>query len=382
MNPFLLAAPWLAFPLVVPFILRRRPRLRDYAPLGTQLPFVSVIVPARNEAINIGPCVGSLLESDYPHKEIIVVDDGSTDATCDIAHAMAERDANLMRVIEPGPLPANWIGKNWACWNGYQQARGDLLLFTDADTRHQAQLLPRAVAALEQTGAGLLTILPRQIMESFWERIVLPHIFLVITMRFVRTAAINRTRNPRDAIANGQFLLMSRSCYERIGTHEAVRSSVVDDLAIAQRVVAAGEQLLVAHAPEFLETRMYRSLPEIVEGWSKNLALGAKLAFPRPIATLMIWLAVVLGIVLWVAPPLLLLATFFLAELASIRAWAFIASLAALAGWFYVYLHMRAGLSGAFLYPLGALVASFLMARSAWRGRRVEWRGRSYRVPI
>src|SRR5262245_56636998 len=382
MNPFLLAAPWLAFPLIVPFILRRRPRLRDFAPAATQLPFVSVIVPARNEAINIDPCVGSLLESDYPHKEIIVVDDGSTDATGDIAHAMAESDANLLRVIEPEPLPANWIGKCWACWNGYQQARGDLLLFTDADTRHLAELLPRAVAALEQSGAGLLTILPRQLMESFWERVVLPHVFLAITMRFARAAAVNRTHNPRDAIANGQFLLMTRSTYERIGTHQAVRASVVDDLAIAQRVVEVGDQLLVVHAPEYLQTRMYRSLPEIIEGWSKNLALGAQLAFPRFIATLLPWLAVLLGIVLWVAPPLLLLATFFLTEIASLRAWAFIATLAALAGWVYVNLHMRAGLSSAFLYPLGALVTAYLMARSAWRGHRVEWRGRSYRVEI
>jgi chlorobactene glucosyltransferase len=382
MNPFLLAAPWLAFPFIVPFILRRRPRLRDFSTSGSTTPFVSVIVPARNEAVNIGPCVGSLLDSDYPHKEIIVVDDESTDATGDIVRAMVERDGDQLRIIEPQPLPPNWMGKCWACFSGYQQARGDLLLFTDADTRHNREVLSRSVAALEQSRAGLLTLLPTQLMESFWERVVLPHVFLGITIRFARTAAIQRTHNPRDAIANGQFLLMTRNCYERIGTHQAVRTSVVDDLAIAQRVVAAGDNILVVHAPDFLETRMYRSLPEIIEGWSKNLALGARAAFPRWIAPLVLWLAVALGLLLWVAPPILLIFSFLSPVLAPLRAWTFLASTGALAGWIYVYLHMRAGLSGAFLFPLGALLTSFLLARSAWRGRHVEWRGRSYRIQI
>lgn len=381
MNPFLLAAPWIAFPLLVPFLLLRRPRLRDVAPATGAQPLVSIIVPARNEAINIGPCLATLQDSCYPNKEIIVVDDGSTDATGDIARAFAERSGGELRVIETEPLPPDWIGKSWACWSGYRQARGELLLFTDADTRHDDDLLPLAVSALQQSGVSLLSLFPRQIMESFWERVVLPHVFLGISLRFASAARINRTRNPRQVLANGQFLLMTRSSYERMDGHHSVRSDVVEDIALAQRVVASGERLLLLHAPDYMETRMYRSLPEIIEGWSKNLALGARRAFPARFAPVVLWLAVALGLLLWVVPPMLLLASLFFGQLAPLRAWAFYASVGALLGWLYVHLFMRSGVTAALLFPLGALLTCFLVARSAWRGSRVVWRGRTYDVP-
>jgi hypothetical protein len=146
--------------------------------------------------------------------------------------------------------------------------------------------------------------------------------------------------------------------------------------------VASGERLLLLHAPDYMETRMYRSLPEIIEGWSKNLALGARRAFPARFAPVVLWLAVALGLLLWVVPPMLLLASLFFGQLAPLRAWAFYASLGALLGWLYVHLFMRSGVAAALLFPLGALLACFLMARSAWRGSRVVWRGRTYDVPV
>jgi chlorobactene glucosyltransferase len=380
MNLLLQAAPWLAFPLLVPWLLRRRPNLRDCTTTTGELPLVSIIVPARNEALNIGACLGSLLGSNYPNKEIIVVDDGSTDATGDIARALAEQTGSNLRVIDAGPLPDGWLGKSWACWTGYQHAQGELVLFTDADTRHGEALLAMAVGALQQMQASLISLLPRQLMESFWERVVLPHVFLSISLRYASANRVNRTRNPRQVLANGQFLLFDRSRYEQVGGHAAVRGEVVEDVALAQRLVGHGQRAILLHAHQDMETRMYRSLPGIIEGWSKNLARGVHLSLSPALANLVLWLAVPINLTLWVVPPFLLLASLFLDTGAALRAWAALASGGALLGWSYTHLHMRSGLSAAFLFPVGSLMASYIVARSALRGRHVEWRGRRYEV--
>src|SRR5690606_20865796 len=179
------ALPWIAFALVVPLLLRFRPRLdRHPPPPSDARPLVSIIVPARNEAENIGTCVATLVNTSYPQREIIVVDDGSTDGTTDIARLLAARSAGAIRLVEGEPLPDGWMGKCWACWQGYEVARGELLCFTDADTRHDDDLLGHAVGALTGTGADLVSVLPRQLMESFWERVVLPHIFTMISLRY------------------------------------------------------------------------------------------------------------------------------------------------------------------------------------------------------
>ncbi|MEX2284758.1 MAG: glycosyltransferase family 2 protein [Gemmatimonadota bacterium] len=380
MLNFLMAAPWLLFPVFVIVLLRRRPRITDYEPAYGELPLVSIIVPARNEAINIGHCLSSLVTSSYPHREIIVVDDDSTDSTGDIARAFAEREPGQITVVNNDPLPEGWVGKSWACWTGYQRSRGELLLFTDADTRHGEDLLAHAVGAQNRTSAGLVSLLPRQRMESFWERVILPHIFLAIMIRFPNSGRVSRTRNPRSVIANGQFMLLPRGTYEAIGGHRAVRGYVVEDLAIAQAVVRSGQRMLLAHAYDVMDTRMYRSLREIIEGWTKNIALGAQLTLPPGIGILALWLGVLAGVVLWVVPPIVLAAGFLVGALARFREWALIATLASLVGWLYTHLRMGAGVRAVLLYPLGALLSSFVVARSAIRGNRVEWRGRRYRV--
>src|SRR5207237_1424880 len=139
-------------------------------------------------------------------------------------------------------------------------------LFTDADTRHHQQLLGHAVSALRENNADLATVLPRQLMIGFWERIVLPHVFVAIMLRFHDVKRIINARSPRDAIANGQFMMFSREGYEKIGGHESVRGNVVEDLRLAQRVVEEGGKVYAGHAEDLMETRMYRSLGGIVEG--------------------------------------------------------------------------------------------------------------------
>ena len=276
----LLAAPWVAMLLIMPLMLLRRPRLNSFPPPSGDAPLVSIIVPARNEAVNISVCLASLLNSEYPDFEIIVVDDGSSDGTDDIVRILAEHSDGRVHLVNGEPLPPGWLGKPWACWQGYRRARGDLLLFTDADTRHEERLLGHAVGALTRHSADMTSVMPRQLMVGLWERLILPHIFAMISLRYINMERVNRTRTPRHAIANGQFILIRREAYEAIGGHEGMRAEVVEDQRIAQRLVAAGRRIFVAHAEDLMETRMYRSLKGIVEGWTKNLALGSRQASP------------------------------------------------------------------------------------------------------
>ena len=367
---WLLAAPWMLVLLLVVYgYATRRPRLRDYEPL-TSGPLVSVIIPARNEARNIERCVRSILATSYSPIEVIVVDDRSTDGTAEIVEPSTGKQLRLVRGSE---LPDGWFGKQWAIVQGYRVANGDLLLFSDADTRHEPELLPRAVRALQSERVDLFTVLPRQEVRTFWERLIQPHVFFALGARAGNIARINRTRVDWNALANGQFILTSRAAYESAGTHEAVRNNVTDDLALAQAYVRAGKDIFFAHAQEFMTTRMYGSLREIIVGWTKNLALGAPLMLPpiplmRRVAPYVMWLPALA----WIVPPIVWLFT---------GGWGFaaIATLVSLLTWIIIYAGECAPVWYAPLYPFGAAMVAFIMIRSAVRGaRRVEWRGRVY----
>jgi chlorobactene glucosyltransferase len=380
-SQLLLALPWLALVLLIPLLLMRRVRLAKFAPPAPEdAPLVSVIVPARNEAVNISVCVASLLNTLYGRFEIIVVDDNSIDGTGDIVRILAEHADGRVRVVNGEPLPPDWLGKPWACWQGYRQARGDVLLFTDADTRHEDMLLGRAVGALNDTGAAMVSVMPRQVMGSFWERLVLPHIFTMIWMRYHDLRRVNRTRTPRDVIANGQFILIRREAYEAVGGHEALRSEVVEDQRLAQRLVAAGRRIFIAHAEELIETRMYRSLRDVVEGWSKNLALGSRQAVPRLLAPFVPWLIVMFLLGFWVAPPVIMLLTLFTRLGGWVQGWSLAVTAFSLLFWIVTHVLQRVPVQYAFAFPVGAAVSALLFARSALRGRRIEWKGRAYEV--
>ena len=165
----------------LPRLASNRPNLADSPPLLG--PRVSIIIPARNEADSIEAVVRSILASSYRPFELLIVDDRSTDATATIVERLAAED-DRVRHIRGEPLPAGWFGKPWACFQGYREATGDLLLFTDADTTHEPELLARAVGALRAESAGLLTVSPRQLCETFWERVVMPQIWLLLGIRY------------------------------------------------------------------------------------------------------------------------------------------------------------------------------------------------------
>jgi len=367
---------YLAFFVVLMYRFgHRRPQLRDYPP-AERGPFVSVIIPARDEAVNIVECVTSVLNTPYP-LEVIVVDDRSSDDTAALVQGLREDPtvARRLRLVRGAELPSGWFGKPWALVQGYREARGELILFADADTRHTPELVGRAVRVLEEERVELVSLLARQAMVTFWERLVQPHVFIALASRVGNLERINRTRVPWDAIAAGQFILTTRAAYEQVGTHEAVKNSVAEDAALAQAYARAGLDIFLLHAVEYVTTRMYRTLGEIVEGWSKNLALGVPLLMPpipllRRAAPYIMWLPSLA----WILPPV-----FWLVGGSS---WAALTVLISLAIWAAAYRAEEAPPVYALLYPFGAGVLAGIMLRSAWRGgRKVEWRGRTYSAP-
>jgi chlorobactene glucosyltransferase len=376
MTFWLLATPWiLVFLVVLRRYATRSPQLASYPPQLSG-PSLSVIVPARNEAHNIERCVRSILDSRYAPLDIVVIDDHSTDDTVAIVERLAgdPEARGRLRVVHSPDLPEGWFGKSWAIMHGYRTARGTLLVFADADTAQTPELIARAVSVLEGERVDLVSVLPEQEMVTFWERLVQPHVFFALQARVGDLRSVNRTRVPWNAIANGQFILTTRTAYEAVGTHAAVRQAVAEDMELAQTYVRAGRDIFLVHAEAFMRTRMYRSLSEIVEGWSKNLAIGApKMLPPFPLARRLLPYVMWLPSLFWIAPPVAWL----------FWHWGWIVGAIALSllTWLEIYRRERAPLRYAFLYPFGAAMVAFIMLRSAWRGgRKIAWRGRIYRT--
>jgi chlorobactene glucosyltransferase len=227
---------------------------------------VSALVPARDEAATIEACVRALLVE--PVREVLVYDDGSTDATAAILHRLAEEDPRL-RVLQGGPLPAGWVGKPHACHRLAEAASGDVLLFVDADTR----VLPGAVRALLADDADLVTALPGQIVGSLGEALVVPLLHLTY-LSWLPLALIRHTRDPRILAANGQVLRVGREAYDRAGGFAAVRDAIVDDMALCRRAKAAGLRVAFVPGEQIARCRMYGSAAEAWRGFSKNLYPG------------------------------------------------------------------------------------------------------------
>jgi chlorobactene glucosyltransferase len=367
------ALPWLAPFAGLVRLADRRPNLSDIAPV--EGPLVSVVIPARNESKTIEAVVRSILTSGYGAFELLVVDDRSTDDTAAIVERLAASDPRV-RLVRGEPLPDGWYGKPWACAQGARMVAGRLLLFTDADTRHEPELLGRAVAAMGRERADLVTVAPHQRCVTFWERLVMPQIWLLLGLRY-HPREVNSARRERDVIANGQFILTTREAYDAVGTHAAVRHEVAEDLALAQAYLRQGRRIYFAFAERLMETRMYHSLPHLVEGWSKNVYLGGRRSFPEePVLRALVPVMLLAAFLFWLVPPVVLAVT------GGSGRWG-VAALAATAlsalFWMLISYGMRIPPWYGLLYPIGALIALYIGARSSWRGaRRVEWRGRVY----
>lgn len=335
-------------------------------------PLVSIIVPVRNEEPVVGRCVESLLAVEYPNKEILFVDGGSTDATLEI---LAHYEGRI-RVLREPPLPPGWVGKNWACHTAFQQAHGDLLLFSDGDTVHAPRGLGAAVAYMQRVGADLVTLYPRLLREGFWEKLMLPIVGFLIVVRH-RGRFVNRD-DRHYFIGIGPFLLIKRSVYEAVGGHEAVRDRIDEDLRIGQRVKHAGYRLRALRGEEALELRMYEHFGELWEGWVKNISPGldynpGKMAF-----------AVFLAVFFFLGPFVVLAGGIALLALGGspLALWVGLltTSMAIFTLW-PLYVEGPQDAPFPFLLPLGAVVF-VAMAVASWYQHRfgggVMWKGRRY----
>lgn len=251
-------------------------------------------------------------------------------------------------------------------------------MFTDADTRHEPDLLGHAVGALEEAQADLMSPITRQSCLSFWERVIMPQIGLMLMLRY-SPRAVNRAKNARTVIANGQFILVRRDRYERVGTHERVRDQVAEDLALAQAFWRDGAKLHLTHGEALIETRMYTSLSSLIEGWSKNLYLGSRASFPdNPVLARTAAIGLMLGLTYWLLP----VAWLCLAASGAVTSHIAAAAVAtALSATFWIAVSAAAGIPFWYglTYPLGAIMSMYIIGRSIWRGSRaVEWRGRVY----
>lgn len=233
---------------------------------------LTVIVPARDEADVIAACLQSMTaQSEAGFQigedwELLLVDDGSSDETRAIAEGLT-----AVTVLSAPPPPAGWTGKANAAWSGAKAARGEWLLFTDADTVHEAGNLCRAVHEAERERVSLLSYSPRQRVSGFWQRALMPLIFSELALAYPPEKVSDPAS--RIAAANGQFLMVNREAYFQLGGHSAVAGSLLEDVALARLFKRRKFAIRFRYAPEAVSARMYRSFGAMMEGWSKNLAL-------------------------------------------------------------------------------------------------------------
>lgn len=350
-------------------------------PPAAGAPLISICIPARDEEQNIRNCVRAILGQDYPNIEVIVLDDRSTDATPGILRQLAVQNDKL-NIVSGSDPPEGWAGKPHALFQAAAIAHGEWLCFVDADTFLKPNCLSACYTRAIETKADLFTTMNQQILGSFWEKVVMPLVMTALSVGFSPRKVNDPSR--RDAVANGQFILIKRTVYDSIGGHQRVKDQIVEDKAIAEQVKWNGYRLIVADGMQVLNTRMYTSLPTMWEGWTKNIYLGLR---DHPAMLLLGAFGATLALIAALFLPIwpVIGAFWYLKG----GGWlGIVVILQALTVW-CVLIFMRARVANkmnisawyATTTPLGAGVFAAIMLTSAWKilsGQGVTWRGRKY----
>jgi len=350
-------------------------------------PFVSVIIPTRNEAYRVENCIKSLKAQTYSNLEIIIVDD-STDNTVDIIKNIIGNDQRFS-IIKQNKLPVGWVGKPFALQQGSTQSTGEWLIFIDADTSHDPDLITKTVEYSIKNNIDMLSLVPRHLCESFWEKVIQP-IPLGLIPAISPLAKVNE-KESKIAIAFGPFIQIKHSVFRSIGGYKTIKGQIADDAEIAKLVKDSGFRLGLINAQNMMNIRMYEKFSEIWEGWSKNIFLG--LVQKRGINTkpkrILVALAGAVGIFgLMVFPFLATIITFLLTLFFSSNQFQqyFIFSLflwiVALSVQFCIQRYYRIGdPKYALLSFLGGIVTIGIFLNSAIKslsGAGVSWKGRVY----
>jgi chlorobactene glucosyltransferase len=344
----------------------RFPRITQVA---TPAPLLSVLIPARNEEFRLSPCLDTLGASDYQNFEILVLDDHSTDGTAQLVQQRAKGDSRI-RLLSGKPLPKGWVGKPWACHQLSQEAKGEFLLFVDADTRFSDITLALSINVAEKEKADLVSLWPYQESRTWSEHLVIPfvHLFILFYLPHWAKGSLRCF-----GAANGQFVLFRRSAYDKIQGHESVRNHMVEDIAIARNMRQAGLKVLnldgtnPGHSIALVRCRMYTRFHEVWEGFTKNLYPSFDGNFPAFLLFQSIQIFIFLT-------PFILLFTPANGPLVWTEIFIILAFRFALADRF------RQSYLGALLHPIGQILV-IAIALNSWlqslRGR-LPWKGRHY----
>lgn len=358
---------------------RQSPFLDRFTSKPNTRPKISIILPARNEENFIERCLNSLLNQDYDNYEIIAIDDRSDDNTGNIIKSIAEKNSKIKYVLAR-PKPDKWIGKNWACVEGYRKSSGELLLFTDADTFHSRNSISLAVSHLISEELDALTAVPKMLCLDKWTKITLP---VLSTFLHTRFSAL-RVNDPskKTGYFFGSFFIIKKSVYQTVGTHEGVKSEIVEDGALGKKVKESGFKLKMVRAEHLVEAVWARDWSTL---WHALKRLMVPLYFQNKSAAVGVFIAVLF--LLFIPFPVLVYSTVFLARSFSFEMLFFVSLVSSILIYVASILDARKGLSLPAKYqilaPLGSAIIIFGFASGiihAKSDKVVSWRGRTYSI--
>lgn len=353
------------------YILRRKsyPKIND-----EKLPFVSVLIPARNEEHNISQIVNSLLVQDYPSFEVIVLDDNSDDSTGEILHNIKKLHPQL-KILNGKPLEKGWTGKCFACKQLFEASAGEYILFTDADTLHNKNSLRDSITIALNRNADMVTLFPKMTMVSFAEKLVMPMLWFTVMM-MLPFYFVDKKGFIKFSIGIGPFMLFKRSAYAAIGGHDSVKNAIVEDVWLARKIKEHGLQLIVEDGQLMLSVRMYRSFKEIWNGFSKNIFAGFEFSSIALFSVnLLYFLLFFIPFLLFFIQLSLQFSLNFLLILTGIQVLILYLTRIIISARF------KLGIISTLLHPVGALSVP-VIAMNSWRwikaGSGAKWKGRVY----
>ncbi len=238
--------------------------------IQNKLPFVSVLVPARNEERNILNLLNSISNQNYPNYELIILDDNSTDNTAKIVSEFIANNSYInIQLIIGRELPSGWIGKNWACFQLSESANGDILIYTDADNTHSKDAIITSVNAINRNNVDFLSAFPEQILVTFWEKVITPFIDLVL-YSLLPLILVKNSKFISLSAANGQWIVIAKDAYKITGGHNTLKNKIVEDVEFCKLIKSKNLKAMVLNGQEIIFTRMYHNLTEIISGFNKN----------------------------------------------------------------------------------------------------------------
>ena len=381
---------WTAYFIVIAHNYHKMPHLSKNPSKKTlrNPPLISIIIPSRNEERRISGCIQTLKTQTYPNLEVLIVDD-STDHTVEVIKNIVKEDKRF-KIIKQKKLPEGWVGKPFALQQGSENAKGDWLLFIDADTQYDPVLIEKAMEYTLENNLDMLSLAPRHVCKTFWEKIIQP-IPLGAILALSPLAKVNDPRS-KVALASGPFILIKRSVFNKIGGYQTIRSCIADDVELAKLVKTSGFRLGFVNAQSMMNLRMYERFKEIWEGWSKVSFLGLVQKRGIKSKTFQILLLLMLLFTMFdllVLPFFAIVISISMALSTGLIFWRHLLLFAFLT-WLISTLALayaqRVYYIGEALYaPLALLLGGFVMmgvlADSAFKtlsGRGVTWKGRRY----